>query len=174
MTDFGAQVTRKGDGRLLIPPSVAVDERTDPDSPNRTVIGARREDPLLRILRLAHGHDPRRWPPDVARQWRAAEWLRDDVALSQGARVVADAMPAMRSGTPCYGYSDARLDAIGRLRSALAVLDPVMVMIVQHVVVSLMPIRRLPGVTSRQRVAATGVMLAGLTLLADHYENSGR
>lgn len=172
MTDYGATATLDRKGRVILPPDLMVEYRPDPDAPNRTVRGVKRDDPLVRLF----GANRKAWSDvDRLRYW-AAELYRDDWAIGEdGARHTGDTLPSLRTGGPGgYGPPDGRVDALTRLRDALEALPLKSRMVVRHVVILGRPMTKVEGHSGRSHAALRSSLMAGLDALAVHYEGMGR
>lgn len=174
MTDYGATATLDRKGRVILPPDLVATDRPDPDVPNRTVRGVQRVDYLARII----GPDRRQWTAQDRLRFWAAELYRDDHAIGEdGANPnPADSLPTLRQGSPGgYGPTDARIDAIGRLRAATAVLDaPLSRVVVGDVVLRAVPMHKVVARLGKRRPAVRHALMVGLDALASHYEKIGR
>jgi hypothetical protein len=176
MTDYGALSTRDTKGRVTLPARLMLEDRPDPDAPNRTVRGARYVDHLARTI----GADRKRWSDtDRLRYW-AAELYRDDWAIGEdGASPnTGETLPSLRTGAPgSYGPPDGRVDALARLRGARMALDAVPVtcrVAVFRVVIRNWKLQSVPGYSGRSHGALRDALMTGLDALAGHYEGMGR
>ena len=173
MTDYGATATLDRKGRVILPPDLVATERPDPDAPNRTVRGVQRVDYLARII----GPDRRQWTAQDRLRFWAAELYRDDHAIGEdGANPnPADSLPTLRQGGPgAYGPTDGRVDALGRLRAATAVLPVVSVVVVRDVVLRAIPMGKVVARSGKRHSAVRHSLMVGLDALAVHYEKNGR
>lgn len=173
MTDYGATATLDRKGRITLPPDLIAIDRPDPDAPNRTVRGVQRVDYLARII----GPDRRQWSAQDRLRFWAAELYRDDYAVGEdGANPnPADSLPTLRKGTPGgYVPTDARVDAIGRLRAATAVLPLVSLVVVRDVVLRAVPMGKVVERSGKRHAAVRHSLMVGLDALAGHYEGCGR
>lgn len=174
MTDYGATATIDRKGRVTLPPDLIATDRPDPENPNRTVRGVQRVDYLARII----GPDRRQWDSQDRLRYWAAELYRDDHAIGEdGANPnPADSLPSLRQGGPgAYGPTDGRVDALGRLRAATAVLDaPLSRVVVGDVVLRAIPMHKVVARLGKRHSAVRHSLMAGLDALAVHYEGMGR
>jgi hypothetical protein len=173
MTDYGALATRDRKGRIILPPDLMATDRPDPDAPNRTVRGVQRVDYLARIL----GPDRRQWTAQDRLRFWAAELYRDDHAIGEdGANPnPSDSLPTLRQGGPGgYGPTDGRVDALGRLRAATAVLPLVSVVVVRDVVLRAIPMGKVVARSGKRHASVRHSLMVGLDALAVHYEAVGR
>lgn len=173
MTDYGAQSTIDRKGRVILPPHLIAIDRPDPENPNRTVRGVQRVDYLARII----GPDRRQWnSQDRLRYW-AAELYRDDHAIGEDGAdpSPSDSLPTLRQGGPGgYGPTDGRVDALGRLRAATAVLPLVSRVVVRDVVLRAIPMGKVVARSGKRHSAVRHSLMVGLDALAVHYEECGR
>lgn len=173
MTDYGATATIDRKGRVTLPPDLIAVDRPDPENPNRTVRGVQRVDYLARII----GPDRRQWDSQDRLRYWAAELYRDDHAIGEdGANPnPSDSLPTLRQGGPgAYGPTDGRVDALGRLRAATAVLPLVSVVVVRDVVLRAVPMGKVVARSGKRHSAVRQALMVGLDALAAHYEKNGR
>lgn len=173
MTDYGATATLDRKGRPVLHPSLAMEDRPDPDNPNRTVRGAHRVDHLARIL----GPNRKDWSAQDRLRYWGAELYRDDHAIGEdGANPwMDDAGHRTAQGShSSYGPPDVRVDALGRLRAATEALPLVSRVVVRDVVLRGMPMRKVLERSGKRHSAVRASLMAGLDALAVHYEGMGR
>lgn len=173
MTDYGATATIDRKGRVVLPPSLVMEDRVDPDNPNRTVRGAHRVDTVAAIF----GANRKSWDAQNRHRYWAAELFRDDYEIGDqgGNPRMDDAGPrTARSGPSCYGPPDVRIDAIGRYRAACEALPLVSRVVVRQVVLDGMPLRKAVAWAGRRHSAVRHSLMVGLDALVVHYEGCGR
>lgn len=173
MTDYGATATLDRKGRVILAPGLMVEDRADPDNPNRTVRGAHRVDHLARIL----GPNRKDWSAQDRLRYWGAELYRDDHAIGEdGANPnPADSLATLRQGSPGdYGPTDGRVDALGRLRAATEALPLVSRVVVRDVVLRGMPMRKVLERSGKRHASVRHSLMVGLDALAVHYEGMGR
>ena len=173
MTDYGATATLDRKGRPSLPPSLMMEDRPDPDMPNRTVRGARRTDCLAVIL----GPNRAGWDAETQRRYWAAELYRDDLEIGEdGANPNAgNADPTLRQGSPSsYALADVQADALARLRDARTALPVVAWVVFRDVVRGNKPLVKVHGYSGRRHSAIRNALMVGLDALAVHYEGMGR
>lgn len=172
MTDYGALATRDPKGRVSLPAGLMVEDRPDPDAPNRTVRGVKRDDPLVRLF----GANRKAWSDvDRLRYW-AAELYREDVAISDGARPDRPASWEERidHASASYGPAKYQIDGETRRREAYAIVPSKARPVFDWVVVRCAPLVKMQGHSGRSHAALRSSLMAGLDALAVHYEGCGR
>lgn len=97
--------------------NIVLEDVPDPEAPNRTIRRAHRVDPLIRILGDGQ-KDIRRWPIDNQERYYAAERYRDTLAIAAGARPPPSETRSPAPSGLCA--DDVRVQAVSRVRAAVA------------------------------------------------------
>ena len=153
MSDLGPRPTR---------PDVVVEQRPDPDRPDRgrtqhTIRGARRYDGVLSIFGA------------TSPEYRAAERYRDDNALAGGVRITERSM--VRSASPtAHEPSAAVLDALERVRAASDAMGRTAMPVIIWCVLANQSLASSERTRRTRHGASAATLRLALAALADHYD----
>ena len=155
MSDLGPRPTR---------PDVVVEQRPDPDRPDRgrtqhTVRGARRYDGILSLFGA------------TSPEYRAAERYRDDNAIAAGARLSERSL--VRSTSPtAHEPSAAVLDALERVRAASDAMGKRAMPVIIWCVLGNQSLASYERTRRTRHGASAATLRLALAALADHYDRA--
>jgi hypothetical protein len=149
------------DWRVDVRRDVVREDRPDPEAPKRTIRGGRRMDGLLDM-------HTRKQITDA--QWTGAERFRDDLAVSQGARIQADqAGIRVVFSASRYGPTERQLDAQARVRGAWQATGLALAGVVSWVIVSGASVSDYAQAKAMRKQRACDMLDAALDRLAVFY-----
>lgn len=184
--DFGPRLARKGarieaawkGANIGILELAEMPDIARPDA-RHTVRVARRVDPLNALLGIRIRDGKLDGSPEMCALLIAANRLRDDTALGEGARGQLDGLGLGGIRGSADGVSVAVLDAQTRVRRAWQAIrgpenDAMLADIVRCVVLGWATQEAVQQAGRCRRGTVRDALLTGLSRLADHYDASGR